>query len=431
MVPSDAIRRVLLVIFLTLMVFQGVKLWATVVEVRIGQIEDPSEPTNFEDYVVFYAAGRMVLDGDGGSLYDLQAVRDAEHQVLGRPIDAPEDAEILPYFNPPFFAALMVSLAALPLDVSTAISFVVVCVLAAIGAWALTRFLGLRGIDCLIVAAWFLSWHSTAVAIAQTQLTMLALLAWLGFVVFEMRGQHRRSGLALALTLAKPQFLVLVIPLLIWQRRWRTLSVFASIAAVLGVISLIVAGPSVMVDYPKLLIESSRWEHEYSIDPSSMYGLGGFFRRTLGLYDLPLQLVLVPTTLATICCAAYSFSKGWHAERPDFAARAGVVLIASMLISFHFYRQDLAVMPLALVFGAWYSKQTTGTWGFWPFFAITGSVLQYLDINYLFEGGTNLQTLALAGLLIFLIVKIRRAELENQVPEDLLQGAARGSSVAA
>lgn len=395
----QASKKVLIAVFVMLMVFQGVKLWVTVLETKVTQIADPSKPTNFEDYVVFYTAGRMVVNGEAASLYNVEALREAEQDVLGRPIDAPEDAGVLPYFNPPFFAVLMVPLSLLPLDISTAVSFVLVCFLAVVCALNLVRILGLRGLQGMLVIIWFLSWHSTAVAVVQTQLTMLAFLAWLGFVLFEMRGQHGRSGLALALTLAKPQFLVLVLPLLVWRRRWRTLATISTIGALLAAASLLVTGPDVLIDYPKLLLESSQWEHRNSIDPSSMYGWGGFFRRSFGLSDLPLMIISGAASLATIASVVYLFRRGWNPGQSDFAPRAAVILMASLLISFHFYRQDLTLVPLALVLGAWHSRESTGSWGVWPYLAALGSVVQYLDINYLFEGGTNIQTPFIIGLI--------------------------------
>ena len=42
-----------------------------------------------EDYVAYYAAGAMVLRGDGEDIYDVEAIRTEEAATLGRPNSDP------------------------------------------------------------------------------------------------------------------------------------------------------------------------------------------------------------------------------------------------------------------------------------------------------------------------------------------------------
>ncbi|HLF79545.1 MAG TPA: hypothetical protein VJB57_18850, partial [Dehalococcoidia bacterium] len=64
-----------------------------------GDIED-GRP---EDFLAFYVAGKFVLDGRTGDLYDPDAVEETQEALVDRPVGGAEQG--LPYFNPPFLAA--------------------------------------------------------------------------------------------------------------------------------------------------------------------------------------------------------------------------------------------------------------------------------------------------------------------------------------
>ncbi len=214
--------------------------------------------------------------------------------------------------------------------------------------------------------AWFITWPSVALVAVQGQLSILPLLAWLGFIVWQTRGKQELSGASLALALIKPQFVVLAVPLLLWQRQWRTLAGFASVAAVMAAVSIAVAGPHVLLDYPRFILQSAKWDHQFSIVPESMFGWSGFYARTFGLGGRLHSALTTGSILGTVVVAFYVFRKGWQPTRPDFVLRAGILLGASMLISLHLFRQDMTLMAMLIVLGAWHQRQITGSWGFWP-----------------------------------------------------------------
>src|SRR5262249_35105106 len=87
------------------------------------------------DYIAFHAAGRLVLSGQAGQLYDHSAVSAIQDDVLlGGRIPGFYDA----FRNPPFFALLFVPFAPLAL-------------LSAFGTWSIVS------MACLGLALWLLS----------------------------------------------------------------------------------------------------------------------------------------------------------------------------------------------------------------------------------------------------------------------------------
>jgi hypothetical protein len=417
------LRRLLIAGFIAFMVLQGLRMWTTAVVTKAGQVSEPARATNFEDYYTFYTAGRMLLEGEGGRLYDVEAVRRAEHEVLGRPIDAPEDAGVLPYFNPPFFAAAMAPLAALPVGLSSGVAFALVCLLIGSGGLLVVRFLGLTlTAERALVAAWFLCWPSTVLVAIQGQLSMLPLLAWLGFVWLQLRGRPGWAGAALALALVKPQFVVLALPVLVWKRDWRTLRSFTAIAGVLVAVSILVAGPGVLIEYPRLIIASAAWDREYGIVPESMFGWSGFLQRSLGLEGSAQKLAAAVLVLASLAVTLLCL-RGTRPASSSFVAGAGALLAASMLISLHLYRQDLALLTLLIAFGAWHQRRVRGNWGPWPAVAAFAWLVQYVELNYLYGAGVNAQTPVLAAVLLLLAWSARRDAAAAHERRDAAQPA--------
>ena len=85
--------------------------WVTVHHVQ--WLSEPGvERTEVPDWVAFYSAGRLVLEGNADQIYHLDSIAAKEREVTGSPF---EDKLTLPYFNPPFFAVLLAPLTKLPL----------------------------------------------------------------------------------------------------------------------------------------------------------------------------------------------------------------------------------------------------------------------------------------------------------------------------
>jgi hypothetical protein len=227
---------------------------------------------------------------------------------------------------------------------------------------------------------------------------MLPFLAWLGFAWFERAGRHRAAGVSLALALVKPQLILVLLALLVWKRRWTTLAPFAAIAAVLGVASLIVSGPGVLIEYPRFVLGSTEWT-ERGVDAANMFGWNGVLASWAGAAEDPLFLLLSAPTIALV---AFGWRGDWDARSPRFLLKLSLALAGCVLVNPHVNIQDLVLVILVVAFGAAYWQQRFG--GFGPWLAVAAALwllhiygFFLLQVNY----GVNLLTpaLAMTGLL--------------------------------
>lgn len=162
------------------------------------------------DYIAFYSAGQMVLEGQSASLYDPDAVKVAQRQLY----DAKEES-IMEFLNPPFFALLLAPFAALPFVPSllawTAFSLGVFCL----------GLVGLEGKLRLATVTSVLCFYPIFYAVVNGQNSLIT--AGLLGVVYGLMRRDRPflAGLAASLILYKPHlFLGVGLLWLVQARRW-------------------------------------------------------------------------------------------------------------------------------------------------------------------------------------------------------------------
>ena len=97
----------------------------------------------FEDHVAFYSAGKLVLDGNGSDIYDIDVLAATEQEVMGRPVGGTGS---LGFFNPPFVAAVFAPLTLLSVEMAGVVLFAINVGLVLGVTTVLRRMLNLRGI---------------------------------------------------------------------------------------------------------------------------------------------------------------------------------------------------------------------------------------------------------------------------------------------
>ncbi|HLF72681.1 MAG TPA: glycosyltransferase family 87 protein [Dehalococcoidia bacterium] len=395
--------------------------WEESFEAEIDRLDGQSEPGVFEDYVVFYAAGSLVLDGDGDKLYDIEALRSAEYDALGRFVNE----GVLVYLNPPFVAALYAPLALLPIVVAGLVIYLLVCVSVVAGGLLTKRFLGLNETrQSRLFWFGFLTLGPMSWMAAEGQFSMLLYLGWFGFAVAQASGRQRLSGACLALLLIKPHMALIPVALLLWQRRWQSLSAFGTIAVLFVAASIIISGPQVLVDYPRFLMETSSWDHQWGIHLTSMYGWNGPVAIIFGSNHAATTVLPMVLSLLTLGAFARAARYSWQPGQPAFYRLMAAAVLATLLISPHLYLQDLSLVALAIAFAAKASLIETGTLGRWPLVFGAAWLTQLYARRLVLELSLNLPTPLMAIILIALIVSLLRREGASsrlEASEDPLQ----------
>jgi hypothetical protein len=400
-----AVRLAAAAVLLLVFLWAGLSIWARLDPSR--EIALPTEENYnpfMDDYVVYWTAGRMVLDGNAGRLYDLDAVQSYQARATGQPS---YDVALLPYFNPPFAAGALAVLAVLPLGVS-AVVFTGVS-LAALGAGL--RFLLSRLETRLEVVAWTLGVLSSMpiyYTLLHGQLSFLLFFLFVAVYILLKRGSDGLAGATLALLLLKPPLVLLPLLVLALNRRMEALRGFLTCATGLVVASLLVGGPSSLIAYPELLATATTWDDEAGILIWAMFGWNAFFEALTGPADFPIPMLLAgAASIGTLVLCLRAWKGPWNAQSPDFDVRYSILVLGVLLTSPHLYGQDLiiGVIPAALLYGAFRSNRDR--------LVIVALVLAIwaimrVHVHLLDATGLNFVTL-----LIFAIFLVARARLPD------------------
>ena len=208
------------------------------------------------DYSCFYIAGSLLNDYPAEQLYDFDLQSDLYHSLLP---GLPETQEI-PFVNPPFFALPFRPLSLLPF-------------LASYVVW-----IGLSA--ALYVAGFFMIRRTiTSLPRASSTISLLLAISFAPFLLesaiggnssafgffavalalyFERQEKHAASGIALALCFYKPTLLVLMLPMLLVGRRFRTLLGVAAGGVALAGVSILMVGWESSLAYVQTLINLSQ-----------------------------------------------------------------------------------------------------------------------------------------------------------------------------
>jgi glycosyl transferase family 87 len=190
------------------------------------------------EFMAFYTVG-YVLNRSPEALYDPDAFNRTYHALFPA---AQADIRQL-YGHAPFEAIVFRPFALLPFERALVAWQVLSLVLISAGFSLVWRSSGWpwRRLPLPLLLA--LSFQPVAVAcLARGQVSALTFF-WIALAIWcQRRGRHCWSGAALAMCLAKPTLLVLMLPMLIVGRRRRALIGFTVAAGILLAVSLLVVG---------------------------------------------------------------------------------------------------------------------------------------------------------------------------------------------
>lgn len=293
------------------------------------------------DYMTYHVAARIVLDGDGACLYDVDCQAAAQRELIGEEPTFARGA--LPYNSPPWLAALLVPLGLLPLHLAFGIFTVASLALLAAVTWRVAPGGGpARAIATLLLLT---SWPTVMGAIrGQSTIAVVALLG------LSVSG----SGLALGVSAAKPTLGPIWAVWLLATRRWRELVVALAALVALVLLAALVVAPSAVLDYPAHLLGVAAPD-ALGVHPEEMVNWRGAVAR---LGTGPWLLII--GTVATLAALAVTWAAG--AGRQLAAAAA---FIATPLVLPHANQHEavLAAFGVVLAVGAageWRTRLTVG-----------------------------------------------------------------------
>jgi hypothetical protein len=261
------------------------------------------------DFVFFYGMGRMLNHYPPSQLYDFELQKQVDTEIL--PLKNGRQYTPAPY--PPFTALLFRPLARLPYSTAYPLWLSITFLLYIFGLTVSTdtffpKDLVRRSLVFCLALSFLPFWW----------IMMGGQIPIVGFIAFalafreENQGRPFLSGLALSACLYKPTFLVLLLPMLLVTRRYRTLLGFAGGALAMTALTTAFEGVGIWSGYLRM---------QLAFGSDAAHG-----NRVLHYYmDLPAFSSLLPggrswlvgaALLAFACRTAFSLFQAWrrHAD---------------------------------------------------------------------------------------------------------------------
>lgn len=272
-------------------------------------------PPQKTDFITYFSAARLVIQGHGGSLYNLAALSAVERRVVS-PYHLTYG--VLPYVYPPYFAAAMAPLALVGLVPAYAAWAAVNVVLLSAALVVIQRRAALS--INVVLALWLGSWTfiPTFIGLLHGQVSFL-LLALMGGALLSL--ENRRDVLAgalLGVAMLKPTYLLPCLVVLLARKHWRALVSFAGTSALLAVAPIPLLGTRTDSDYLDMLRRATGWTSQYGYGPQDTASLAGPLRdllpsgvafATLGILTLlALALLVVLARRSTTMAPPYALA---------------------------------------------------------------------------------------------------------------------------
>ena len=311
------------------------------------------------DFRSFYAAGRILLDGEGARLYDVSTQYAWQSQL----VEMEDLAQALVFFNPPFVVLPLALIALCPFPIAYLIWAVINALLLGLIGYLALELLedAPRWVSYLSVAAtvFFLP---AIVTLLQGQLSFLLVLG----VLLSMRAFRAdadfEGGLWMALLLVKPQLAAIPLLALLWQRRWRAVYGMTVAGAFCALLSAIAVGWSGLSGWLDLMLRAVGWGDQFGIHPERMYTWRGALYRMLGEEQAG---AITGGWLAgaglTVLLLLWAWRRRAGGDSTAFDVQWALLVFVMLFASPHAYLHDLSLLLVPLVLlarlGAHYWKK--------------------------------------------------------------------------
>lgn len=341
-----------------------------------------------QDFLFLYTPARILMAGHAAQLYDYHTVAHMEAVVVA-PLKMARGG--MPNVYPPYIAPLMVPLALLPYNAAYFLWLAFNAVLLLLSLRALETYAGIRGKAAVVARFAVFLFLPVLVALLQGQTTIVVLAGWtLAFVALR-GGSETVAGLALSVTLIKPQYALPWLIVLVLTRRWRALSAVTLVACLLIVLAVATAGLSIIPSYVHSLLQTGDGRHEFALfDDTANRGLAAFFNLLL-----PAWPARITTVLSGLCALLLLCRQALRDRALDLSL--GLAVVVALLVSPHVLIHDLTLLliPFAVALRYRHSAQTYAGLGV-LYIAIAGGFLLAFHVRF------QLPTLAMAALALWL-----------------------------
>jgi hypothetical protein len=293
------------------------------------------------DLTNFLTGGKILLDGHASQLYDLQMQAETQKPFAGPYV---YEGGVLPFIYPPYVAAMFAPFALLPPDAAFYVwTAIQVVLLAAFVVWAVRSFRDWRIEAPRALPFALLAFQPMAEVLLQGQTSFINLVLWWWALVSWKNERWAALGMAVGLSLFKPQMGALLVVALLADRRWRSMMFAALTQAVLWLGALLIGGPGIITGYVEMVRTSSTTAGTLGFVPGFMPSLRGL----LTAVGVSPEDTMWPTIGAWVV-GLVLVALVWRTSRP-LVVKFGVTVVLAVLLSPHLYPHDVSLLAAAVV----------------------------------------------------------------------------------
>ena len=313
----------------------GVYGWAMVVATGSGHdgIIGPRFNALGVDWVIFLSAARAFFTGDLPHIYNQAWITEATNSQFADWLSVPLPHPLFPY--PPLYLLLVLPFAKLPVGWSLLLSQL--AQFAAL-AWALRKLVPGRAYLFFLIGAFLCPAASNNVVAGSNAVLVTALIVG-GFSLLDARPLF--AGILLGIVIFKPQYFPLLALALIATDQKPALIGMAAGVTVLFLLSAILFGPSLWLDWINVYlhpqqvagVNATDWGHSWDDSISTCISLLG----------APHWMATAAQMLAGVIALAVT----WRAFRIRHPLRLAILLCAALLASPHISNYDLLFLGVA------------------------------------------------------------------------------------
>ena len=226
----------------------------------------PGAPGYPTDYVSFWTAGRLALNGDIATIYDLAAfAKQQQYEGFFRHVE-----HQLAFFYPPVWLLYVTPLAALPYPLSF-LAFVTI-------GTVLGAYLIFQCFPKSLAIAVFLASPATFMNINSGQNGLISLFL-LGYGChLSLQRREIASGIYFGLLIYKPHLGILIPFALLAARKWKTFIAAALTASFLVIVSSLIFGLSAWLEFFKSSHNATGWLEDGRVGYWRIASIFSFFR---------------------------------------------------------------------------------------------------------------------------------------------------------
>ncbi len=305
------------------------------------QLEDIRD--GYFDFVLYYSGAKIINDGNGAQLYDLEVQREYQKEFGV----AYRRDRALPFNHPPYELLALLIPAKFSFPVAHALWAAVNTLLLAVILLRLFPFVEARhrSLFALMLFAYF----PTITALKMGQDSVITTFLLVETLVSLKRKRYAIAGGLLALGLYKPQFVLPLVGIFLLHRRWSSIFGFLSTGLLLGAISLAMVGWDGLIKLLSLWLPMIQRGHV--VWPELMTNLRGLVYMILRLGGITeaTNVLTLGLSILTYVITLQVWPRNAEEQNELFNLRFALAVVMTALVSFHLYSYDGTLLAIPLI----------------------------------------------------------------------------------